>query len=135
MKKLSKALGEFVSEAKRYDSYWVEATKIQFALALEQRRKVANVTYKTIAELLGTSAAYVSKVFRGDTNMTIETMVKLARATGGHLVIRIADSEEEANYLDFASAATKWDTSSKTTTAPSVTLVAAVNDAQYALAA
>jgi transcriptional regulator with XRE-family HTH domain len=135
MKKLSKALGAFVSEAKKCDSYWVEATKLQFALALEQRRKVANVTYKTIAKVLGTSAAYVSKVFRGDTNMTIETMVKLARATGGQLVIRIADSDEEASYLDFTSSAFKWGAPTKTTTAPSVTLAAAVNDSQYAIAA
>ena len=34
----------------------------------------------------------MTKVFRGDSNVTIESMVKLARATGGEIDIRIIDS-------------------------------------------
>jgi transcriptional regulator with XRE-family HTH domain len=46
-----------------------------------------------IANKLSTSAAYISKVFRGDTNLTIESMVKLARATGGRIEINIVDED------------------------------------------
>jgi transcriptional regulator with XRE-family HTH domain len=42
---------------------------------------------------MGTSAAYISKVFRGDNNLTIESMVKLARATGGQLDARFLVEE------------------------------------------
>ena len=93
MKKISGALKGFVEKARLSDSYWVERAKLNFALALERQRKAAGLTYKALAEKMGTSAAYITKVFRGDTNMTIETMVKLARATGGELDIRILDAQ------------------------------------------
>lgn len=139
MKKISKALRQFVTDAKKTDAYWVEATKLQFAMALEQRRKAAGMTCKALAEKIGVSGAYISKVFRGDTNMTIESMVKLARATGGHLVVRIADSEAEASLWDASAfAAAKAIASAKKaqhTTETSETTLASANDERFALAA
>ena len=96
MKKMSKALRALMTEAKEDVSFWVEQTKLAFALALEDRLRAAGMTYKAFADKLGTTAAYVSKIFRGDSNMTIESMVKLARASGGHLVVSVAGSEAEA---------------------------------------
>jgi len=58
-------------------------------LTLEQQRRAAGLSYADLAKKMGTSAAYISKVFRGDTNLTIESMVKLARATGGQLDARV----------------------------------------------
>lgn len=138
MKQISKALRQFVTDAKKTDSYWVEATKLQFAVALEQRRKSAGMTCKALAEKIGASGAYISKVFRGDTNMTIESMVKLARATGGHLVVRIADSEAEANLWDasaFATAKVIAAVKAQHTTQTSETTLASANDERFALAA
>jgi transcriptional regulator with XRE-family HTH domain len=138
MKKISKALRQFVTDAKKTDSYWVEATKLQFAMALEQRRKGAGMTCKALAEKIGASGAYISKVFRGDTNMTIESMVKLARATGGHLVVGIADSEAEANLWDssaFAAAKLISKAKAQHTTETSETTLSSANDERFALAA
>lgn len=87
--KMNKVLSALVETARHSDSYWVEQAKLDFALALEQRRRAANMTGADIAAKIGTSAAYISKVFRGDSNCTMETMVKLARATGGQLDIRL----------------------------------------------
>ena len=84
--KLSKKLQAFVDEAKQTDAYWAESAKLEFALVLEQQRRAAGLSYAYLAKKMGTSAAYISKVFRGDTNLTIESMVKLARATGGNLM-------------------------------------------------
>lgn len=135
MKKISKALRQFVTDAKKTDSYWVEATKLQFAIALEDRRKAGGMTYKALAEKIGASGAYISKVFRGDSNMTIESMVKLARATGGHLVVRIADSEAEAHLWDASAyAASKLIAKAKATTTET-TETFACNDERFALAA
>lgn len=98
--KMNKALSALVETARQSDSYWVEQAKLDFALALEQRRRVANMTGAGIAEKIGTSAAYVSKVFRGDSNYTIETMVKLARATGGQLDIRLLEAHAAPTVWD-----------------------------------
>ena len=101
---LSKKLKAFVDEAKQSDAYWVESAKLEFALALEQQRRAAGLSYADLAKKMGTSAAYISKVFRGDTNLTIESMVKLARATGGQLDVRILVGEVAAKAYSRAAA-------------------------------
>jgi transcriptional regulator with XRE-family HTH domain len=58
---------------------------------MEKRRKNAGLSYADLAKKIGTSAAYITKVFRGDANLTIESMVKLSRATGGKVDLRIID--------------------------------------------
>jgi len=98
--KINKALRSFLEDSKKSDSYWVEQTKIEFSTSLERQRLFSKVSYADIAKKIGTSAAYISKVFRGDTNMTIETMVKLARATGGQLEVRVVDGLRESQKWD-----------------------------------
>lgn len=105
--KLSKSLKAFLDEVRKTDSYWAEQAKLEFSNALEQQRRAAKMTYAGIAEKIGTSAAYITKVFRGDSNVTIETMVKLARSTGGQLDIRIVDSAAAVNRWDFSKLQTK----------------------------
>lgn len=95
MKKISKALRDFVEKARASEGYWIEAAKLHFAVSLDRQRVAAGLTYKDVADKLGTSAAYISKVFRGDTNVTVESMVKLARATGGRLDIQVVDGAAE----------------------------------------
>lgn len=134
MIRMNKALRAFIEEARESDSYWVESAKLQFALALEKQRGAIGLAYKAVAEKLGTSAAYVTKVFRGDANLTIESMVKLARATGGQLEIRVVPAA--AASMDFqwspASFAGKKTLISTPSTATEFT---PANDARFALAA
>ena len=98
--RLSKVIQKFVEKAKESDGYWVERTKLDFSLGLEKQRRVARMSYADIARKIGSSAAYVTKVFRGDANMTIESMVKLARATGGQLHIQIVDEQASTRRWD-----------------------------------
>lgn len=95
--KITKRLSNLISDFKSTDTYWTEAAKLQFSVHLEKQRKAAGITYKAIADTIGASAAYVSKVFRGDSNLTIESMVKLARATGGHLDIQVRSKSIEVS--------------------------------------
>lgn len=90
---LNKSLQKFLDQGKQSDSYWVEHAKLGFSMALERQRKKAGLSYKDIAKKIATSAAYITKVFRGDTNLTIESMVKLARASGGKLEINIVSQD------------------------------------------
>jgi len=89
--KLSKNLRSFVENAKKEDFYWVEKLKLDFALELDRRRRVLNMTGTEFAKELGVSRAYVSKVFRGDANLTIESMVKIARAAGARVNLSMVD--------------------------------------------
>jgi transcriptional regulator with XRE-family HTH domain len=86
---VSKKIQDRINESKKTDGYWVEKAKLDYALELDKFRRVSGLSGKTLAEKLGTSAAYISRVFRGDTNLTIESMVKLARATGAKVEIKL----------------------------------------------
>ena len=89
--KLNKKIAEYLAGRKQYDSYWVEQLKLDFSISLEKRRKNAGLSYADLAKKINTSPAYISKIFRGDANFTIESMVKLSRATGGKVDLRIVD--------------------------------------------
>lgn len=93
----TKSLRRYLDEAKKRDSYWVEQAKLDFSLALERRRRRIGMSYAAIAKTIGTSAAYITKVFRGDANLTIESMIKLARATGGRINILITDESVDSH--------------------------------------
>lgn len=95
--KISKELQATLEEAAKGDAYWVERAKLDFAIGLESQRRKAGLNYKQMADRLHSSAAYISKVFRGDSNLTIESMVKLARASGGCLEVRIVSPAETLN--------------------------------------
>jgi len=97
---INKKLASYLVERKKTDAYWVESAKLDFAMKLEKQIRLAGLSYATLAQKLGTSAAYISKVFRGDTNMTIESMVKLSRATGARLNIEILNETTVAQRWD-----------------------------------
>lgn len=99
-----KKLATYIAERKKTDAYWVESAKLDFAMALEKQIRLAGMSYATLAKKIGTSAAYISKVFRGDTNMTIETMVKLSRASGACLQIEVVNESVAAKTV----AAQRW---------------------------
>jgi predicted XRE-type DNA-binding protein len=89
--KLSKNLSSFVESAKNDDFYWVEKIKLEFAIELERCRRNLNMTDAEFAKELGVSRAYMSKLFRGDVNLTIKSMVKLARAVGARISLSTHD--------------------------------------------
>jgi len=66
-----------------------EWIKQDFAVAIDQAAIKLNLSRKQLAEKLGTSPAWVTKVLRGDVNLTIESMVKLCEAVDCELTITI----------------------------------------------
>lgn len=54
-----------------------ENAKLEMAAALVKAREVKNVTQSRLAELAGTSQAYIAKLERGDANPTIGNMGRL----------------------------------------------------------
>ncbi len=51
--------------------FGVAAAKTDFALTLAKARRICRVTQADLANLLGTSQAYIAKLERGDANPTI----------------------------------------------------------------
>ncbi len=98
---INKKINDFIEKAKLSDIFWVEKAKLDFATQLDKYRKFSEYSNKDLAEKLGTSAAYISKVFRGDSNLTIESMVKAARAANAELQINLIPNEVlSSKWLD-----------------------------------
>ncbi len=74
----------------------IERAKIAYAVGLERLRVAKNLTYKEVAKRYGKSPGYISRVFRGDENVTIGTMVKLARVLGGAVEIRVTNGDSQS---------------------------------------
>lgn len=84
------------------ESYWFESAKLEFVKSLNQRVRKLKLKNKDLADKIEASPAYISKVMRGDENLTIETMVKLVRATGGNLHFHITDVDERVRWFGVA---------------------------------
>lgn len=95
--KMSNALRAKLDAVMKTDKFWMESAKLDFALAIEHQRKRIGKSYADVAASIETSPAYISKVFRGDANLTIESMVKLARSLGCNLDFKLKEiAKEEA---------------------------------------
>lgn len=99
--KMNNALRTRLDAAKKTDDYWMGAAKLNFALAIEQQRKKIGKSYADVALSMNTSPAYISKVFRGDANLTIESMVKLARSLGCNLDLGLKEIVESETARPF----------------------------------
>ena len=95
-----KSFKKLLTEAKQRDRYWVEKAKLNFSIELTNFFKKSGITQTSLAEKLNTSPAYITKVFRGDANFTIETMVKLARSVDGELQIHISPKQSNEQWFD-----------------------------------
>lgn len=76
------------------ESFQVEKSILEFTLQLHQLMEKRKTTKTELANIIGTSQAYITKVFRGNANFTIASMVKLANALDGKLTIHITGKEE-----------------------------------------
>lgn len=90
---MSRKWKEIFGEARRRDEYWVADFAYKFTEELFMLMERRGINKKQLAELMETSPAYITKIMRGDTNFTIETMVKLARRLDGKLSVHVSPSE------------------------------------------
>lgn len=95
-----KSFKSLIKSAKQRNSYWVETAKIDFSVELNRMFKRTGITQTELANKIDSSPAYVTKVFRGDTNFTIETMVKLASAVDGELHIQITPKNVKKQWFN-----------------------------------
>ncbi|UXB22757.1 helix-turn-helix domain-containing protein [Stenotrophomonas maltophilia] len=86
------------------DGFKIELAKQEFALEIRRAMAREEVTNAVLAERLGVSRPMVTKLLRGDANVTIETMVKAALAVGGQLFLKILRGGSSARFFEVAQA-------------------------------
>lgn len=97
---------EFANWFKEVKIDKAEALKLDIAYKLDQAL-ISQLTSRTeLARKVGTSPAWITKVLRGDVNLTIETMVKLADALDFDLNLNFSkrtQKQHSATVFDLAS--------------------------------
>lgn len=88
-----------IEQAKQRDSYWAGKAKLGFTEDLVALMAARGVSKIELARRIGSSPAYVTKVLRGDTNFTIDSMVHLVRALDGQLSVRVARREDRVRWF------------------------------------
>jgi len=58
------------------------------------------ISKANLARSIGSSPAYITKVLRGDANVTIDTMAKLAWHTGGEVHLRITEKGADGRWFE-----------------------------------
>ncbi len=91
-------LAPLVATERKSFEWEFESLKLDIALAFEQERQFRGISYKELADLVETSPAYITKVFRGDSNLTLESMLKFARALKTKVNVSL-DREDAAQPL------------------------------------
>lgn len=73
-------LDDFTVKARNSHAYHAESASLEFTENLLRRMDEVKISRSELAAKIGVKPAYITKILRGDTNFTLETMVKLALA-------------------------------------------------------
>ena len=92
--------GKLFEAAERDPAYWAEGAWLRFTEELLALMNAQNVTRAELARRVGVSPAYITKVFRGTVNLTLETMSRLALAVGASVRLHVAPVDRRTNWHD-----------------------------------
>lgn len=81
-------------------SYRVERAKLEFVRCISKLMNSRGESNADLARSLESSPAYVSKVMRGETNLTIDSMIKITHALGAQLHIHVAPANHRVRWFD-----------------------------------
>lgn len=98
-----KSFRSLLEKAKQRDAYWVGKAIQDFTEDLWRLMEDRDVNKAELARRIDKTPAYVTKVFRGNSNFTIESMVKLAHALEGQLCIHVGRKESNVRWLEVIS--------------------------------
>jgi transcriptional regulator with XRE-family HTH domain len=81
-------------------AYQAEKLAVAFLAELNAFMQAHGVTNAELARRVGVSPAYITKVFRGPSNLSIETLTKLADAVGCKVHLHLANHGADVRWFD-----------------------------------
>lgn len=91
---------DLLAEAKKGEAYWLEGAVLEFTEDMVARMAEQKVSRTDLARRIGCSPAYVTKILRGSTNFTLESMVKIARALGCEFRMHLQPDGRQTQWFD-----------------------------------
>lgn len=95
-----KSFEKLIEDARKRDTFWSATLILEFTEGLQSLMGKRGISRIELAKRLGVSPAYVTKVLRGNVNFTVDSMVKLANAVGGHVHVHVAPESHQARWFD-----------------------------------
>jgi transcriptional regulator with XRE-family HTH domain len=80
---------------KKSGEYYLENARLDFTVGINAIMQEKSISKTKLAELIKTSPAYITKIFRGE-NFTLATMVKIAHALGAKIQITVSPIQEKS---------------------------------------
>lgn len=81
-------------------AYQAEKLAVAFLAELHAFMQRNSVTNAELARRMEVSPAYITKLFRGSSNLSLETLAKLANATGCQVHLHLADNGMHVRWFD-----------------------------------
>ena len=81
-------------------AYQAEKLAVAFLAELNAFMQAHGLTNAELARRAGVSPAYITKVFRGPSNLSIETLTKLADAVGCKVHLHLANNGADVRWFD-----------------------------------
>lgn len=82
---MSKFIDKFYADARKRPTYIAAGLSLELAMNIDKLMEEQNLTNTDLAEKLECSKAYVTKLLRGDANLTIKSLAKIAIALNAEL--------------------------------------------------
>ena len=101
-----RSFGALLERAKTGNAYWVDKAAVDFTEGLCEMMQKHGVSRAELARRIGVNRSYITKILRGNANLTLETMVKLTRAVDGDLEVRVRPPMTSHNWSAVASKTT-----------------------------
>lgn len=84
-----RTFSELFQQAEQHEDYWLAGAILEFTESVVREMERRGMTRTELAQRLGATPAYVTKILRGQVNFTLATMVKLARALDAELSVQL----------------------------------------------
>jgi transcriptional regulator with XRE-family HTH domain len=89
MNKKVSSFSRLFQQAEGHEDYWLAGAILAFTESVARELERQGITRTELAQRLGASPAYVTKILRGKANFTLATMVRLARALDAELSVQL----------------------------------------------
>jgi len=70
--------GELFAEVEKTDEYYIDGLKIEVAEQIYNLMEQQNINQTELGNKLGVDRTYISRILKGNVNLTLETMAKIA---------------------------------------------------------
>jgi plasmid maintenance system antidote protein VapI len=96
----SKSFAALYAKLEPTPAYQASALVVNFLAEVHARMQVLGMTRTDLAHKVGVSPAYITKLFRGPTDLSVDTMAKLSDAIDCKLQLRLVNANHRIQWFD-----------------------------------